>query len=238
EGLATLRSRLAKFAADHLGELGHASPEMPDGFNNRLEANWKPLLAIAEICGVGDEARTAAVTLSCRPEEASIRIELLKDMVVIVKERNDGRMHSDDIVNGLVGMENRPWGEWGYRNPKPITKHQIANLLKPLGIQPEQMKIGGVNRNGYALEALEPALTRYQVSTSLPSLKNKELGEICPETLEAEVESQIPLHPLEMQAGRAVESQKAPKGRSVPLCDHCGGVEEHGNSLWSETRDG
>src|SRR5262249_51564053 len=76
------------------------------------------------------------------------------------------------------------------------------------------------------------------VSTSLPSLKNKELGGICPSTLEAEVESQILLNRLEIKAGRAVESQKAPTGRSLPLCDHCGGVEEHGNSLWSEERDG
>ena len=71
---------------------------VPDGFNNRLEANWKPLLAIAELCGKGEEARAAAKTLSHRASETSVRIELLRDLVSVLHSKGVERMHTQPLA--------------------------------------------------------------------------------------------------------------------------------------------
>jgi hypothetical protein len=233
--LADLRSRLARFALDNTEQLKGARPKMPEGFNNRLEANWKPLLAIAERCGVGEEARAAAVTLSRRSDEASIRVELLSDIVGILEKRGADRMHSEDIVSALVAMENRPWAEWGYRNPKPITKNQLAALLKPLNVKSRQIKLGGENLWGYELSSLKPVLARYQsvptceegvsqVATSLPPYENKGLRGIPNTTGGDEVVFQNPPNPLEIKAGSAVAFQNAPRGHSLTRCSACDGA--------------
>jgi putative DNA primase/helicase len=59
--LADLRSRLARFAQDNMEALKRPAPAMPEGFSNRLAANWRLMLAIADLCGVGEKARTAAI---------------------------------------------------------------------------------------------------------------------------------------------------------------------------------
>jgi putative DNA primase/helicase len=53
DDLAQTRQQLARFAADYTEELRDCSPEMPEGFANRIAANWRLLLAIAELCGIG-----------------------------------------------------------------------------------------------------------------------------------------------------------------------------------------
>jgi hypothetical protein len=162
-GLAELRSQLARFAADNLETLERQrrSTLMPNGFANRLAANWRLILTIADLCGekIGKDAREAATALSRRGDEASLRIQLLRDVVGIIEVSKEKRLHSDDIVSRLGAMEDRPWAEWG-RAQKPITKNQLAKMLKPF-VAPEQLWIGQVNKNGYALEKLKPQLDRY-----------------------------------------------------------------------------
>jgi putative DNA primase/helicase len=48
---AELRRRLLRWADDNGAALATAAPEMPRDFHNRVRANWKLLLAIAEHCG-------------------------------------------------------------------------------------------------------------------------------------------------------------------------------------------
>ena len=79
-GLAELRSELARFAHDNIEQLRGARPKPPEGFYNRLAANWRLMLAIADLCGLGTEARAAAIKLSRRADEASLGVELLRDI--------------------------------------------------------------------------------------------------------------------------------------------------------------
>src|SRR5262249_30666235 len=62
----TLPRQLAALAQDSMGNLRAARPVVPDGFQNRLAANWRPLFAIADLCGGTwpGLARTAARALS------------------------------------------------------------------------------------------------------------------------------------------------------------------------------
>jgi hypothetical protein len=49
--LRMLRSQLARWATDRVEELSRARPTLPDGFENRLACTWRPLFAIANLCG-------------------------------------------------------------------------------------------------------------------------------------------------------------------------------------------
>jgi putative DNA primase/helicase len=148
--LAELRRQLARFAMDSIDALRDWSPRMPDGFSNRLEANWKMLIAIAELCGVAAEAREGAETLSRRSDEASLGVELLRDIRDEVFAGTD-RIRSQDLVNKLTAMEDRPWSDMPYTG-KQITHAQVARLLKPYGVKPDQVRFGEQTFKGYRLE--------------------------------------------------------------------------------------
>jgi hypothetical protein len=70
EAFYTLRQKAARFAADHGKALGKAKPTLPPGFDNRLAANWRIMLAIGDMAGGEYPAwsRTAAIKLSAQPE--------------------------------------------------------------------------------------------------------------------------------------------------------------------------
>ena len=56
-------------------------------------------------------------------------------------------------------MEDRPWPEW--RNGKPITTRQLAQLLKPFGITPDKWREGSKIVRGYTLNDCKDAFSRY-----------------------------------------------------------------------------
>ena len=78
-------------------------------------------------------------------------VQLLADIVAVMKDGKVDAMHSEDVAAALVELEGRPWAEWGYKSPRPITKNQVAAHLKPFSISPKQTFLNGRNRNGYRL---------------------------------------------------------------------------------------
>jgi hypothetical protein len=112
---------------------------MPEGFNNRLAANWRLILAIAELCGAGEKARAAATALSRRSDEASLGVELLRDIRGIFEQRDVDRIRSEELAHKLGDMADRPWAELPWTG-KPITQPQLAKLLKTYGIKPKQIR--------------------------------------------------------------------------------------------------
>ena len=113
EGLEEIRRKLARFAADNTEKLAALAKTvtLPEGFTNRLAANWRLLLAIAELAGMGPRAREAALVLSWRADEASLGVELLRDIRSIFEKRGVDRIRSEELVNKLGGMADRPWAE-------------------------------------------------------------------------------------------------------------------------------
>ena len=98
---------------------------------------------------------------------------LLGDLKVIFDRRRVEQLHSDDIIDDLVEMEERPWAEW--RNGKPITKNQLAKLLAGFEVHPKQVWSNSKNKGGYKLETLKPAFTRYLSPRVLDPLAGNEL---------------------------------------------------------------
>jgi Protein of unknown function (DUF3631) len=106
--LMMLRGQLARFAMDNTRELSEARPTVPDGFQNRLAGNWRPLFAVADLCG-GDwptKARAAAGALS-KEDAVSLYVQALAAIKAIFDARA-GRPH---VLSGYCGrlVGDRGW---------------------------------------------------------------------------------------------------------------------------------
>lgn len=161
--LEPLHRRAARWAADHLPALREADPEVPDELHDRDQDNWRPLLAIADHAG-GDwpeRGRRAARLISgCSDEnEETAAVQLLADLRQMFDQRGSDRLSSEEIVQALVEMEDRPWPEW--RNGRPLSKRQLANLLRPFGARPRVVREGRTTFRGYLVKDLLDPFERY-----------------------------------------------------------------------------
>ena len=161
--LERIRRKAARWTQDHMETLRAADPEVPEELNDRAGDNWRPLLAIADTAGGSwpERARKAAEVLSGAVQEgdASVRALLLADLRDLFTTRKVDELPSATIVDALKEMEEKPWPEW--KSGKPMTTRQLARLLSPFGVKPEQLWIDGGKTRGYRLAALEETFSRY-----------------------------------------------------------------------------
>ncbi len=162
--LRELASQAVRWVQDHEAVLRDAEPPMPRGVHNRRANNWRPLLSIADTAG-GQwpaRARAAAVALTrvAGDDTASIRVQLLEDLRTIFNEVGEDHLFSEEIVDRLHLMEDRPWPEYG-RQRKPITKNQVARILKPFAVAPGTVRREERTGKGYKLRTFEDLFARY-----------------------------------------------------------------------------
>lgn len=216
--LEPLRRRAARWAADHMAELGSMDPDMPDLGSDRAVDNWRPLLAIADVAGCEWPAlaRQAARTLqgAAGSDDGSVAALLLSDLRDLFAEQGSDRLASESIVAALGAMEDRPWPEW--RDGRPITTRQVARLLKPFGVHPLKYRVGAETARGYRREDLSDAFSRYLPGTCGTSLQN---GTFSSGTGSASVPLQKPVICREVP-GVPLETPEGPKeALSGPLED-------------------
>src|SRR5262249_8212884 len=135
EEFVELRRKLARFAADHTLTLREANPLLPPHFNNRLAANWRLLLAIAEHAGGKwpKQARDAPERLSDTARKPRLGGQWLEAMrTMFTAERKE--ITSQEVVDALVADPSSPWLE--YRGGSGITQRQVAHLLEQYDIAP------------------------------------------------------------------------------------------------------
>lgn len=188
--IETLRRKATRWVTDHLNELRDADPALPQGLNDRQADNWRPLLAIADATGGQwpDRAReTALLFCGQKKGEESLQVQLLEDLRELFADADE--LPSAEIVADLPKREDRPWPE--YRNGKPITVRQMAQLLKPFDISPGQLWIDGRNVKGYQRTSFEDAWARY-----LPN---------------------GPIEPIEPSGGKGLGVVPDPIGQSIPI---------------------
>ena len=160
---STIRRKLARWAADNVRIIKDLKPPQPPGFNNRLSANWKLLLQIAQHAGGGwpEQARRSAIYLSRAPYEPSVGVQLLAALrAMFTKNRTE--ITSEQVVQELVADPNSPWHE--YRGRGPITKNQVAALLRDYDIRPvvvHPTKRADFSRHGYRAAHFEDAFARF-----------------------------------------------------------------------------
>src|SRR5262249_30737960 len=72
---------------------------------------------------------------------------------------NPDRLSSAELCDALAAIEGRPWAEW--KGGKAITPNQLARLLKPFSIAPENVRVGCKVPKGYVRHRFEEAWQRY-----------------------------------------------------------------------------
>jgi putative DNA primase/helicase len=160
---AGLRRQLLRWADDHAAVLAKAKPEIPDGFHNRVRANWKLLLAIAEQVG-GDWKQQAwqaagAIERVKSTFESSIGVTLLGSIRTMFEPGVECLL-SRDMITNLTADPEQPWIE--YRHGKPITQKQLAGLLGQYGIISNTIHPPGLaDGKGYKRHQFEEAWGRY-----------------------------------------------------------------------------
>ena len=156
-----LRRRTARWAADHLEELKALEPDLPDLDNDRALDNWRPLLAIAEtVAGDWPErGRRAALALSGHEETDGAAVQLLADLRDLFTSKRADRLKSEEVVQALSAMEERPWPEW--RAGKPMSTQQLARQLAPFDVAPQTIRFADGTVRGYLLEQFHDAFARY-----------------------------------------------------------------------------
>ena len=90
-------------------------------------------------------------------DKQSTRILLLSDLRRLFEDREV--LSSKQIVTELGEMEERPWPEY-YRG-NPISARQVARLLSPFKIKPQQIWRHGNNERGYLKEDFTETFERY-----------------------------------------------------------------------------
>ncbi len=156
-----IRSKCYKWCKDNFDDLKKVKPKA-NLSSDRAMDNWHPLLAIAELIG-GDapkKAKSAMLTIEggadSDSDEGSL---LLKDVRDIFNDSDVEKMHSDELVEELNRLEERPWPYLAY---KGITQYELAKRLKPFGIISVQIKIDKVNKRGYNFFAIKRAHKQYK----------------------------------------------------------------------------
>jgi putative DNA primase/helicase len=234
--LAELASQAARWAADHQVTLGNADPKIPEALSNRAADNWLPLLAVAEAIGGDwpDKARKAAVVLQ-HADDDELGVRLLAD----IKDVFTGdALHSVDLVATLNDREGAPWAE--INRGKPLTQARLGALLRDFSIHAEQIKIAGINRNGYRLSQFEAAFNAYfapnaaspppQGSTASTELKHQEKNPFQGSTSELSgrpLESEIPIEKQSGRPGRPLKGGSDANGHGRgPTSDYDAAIEE------------
>ncbi len=157
-----LRQQCARFALDNAPAVAAAKPEFPSSLNDRATDIWEPLLVLADLAG-GDWpelARKAAVALTATAQDSNPIASLLLDIFLVFILDHGDRMFSKTLVEDLQARSaGRPWAE--ARNGKEITELWLAQQLRPYGIRPRNITIGGTQAKGYLFEDFKEASQRY-----------------------------------------------------------------------------
>jgi uncharacterized protein DUF3631 len=121
-------------------------PEMPLELRNRAADNWRPLIAIADLCGddYGRQAREAAIAMSGDTflDEDPI-VALLKDIRHVFNARGTDLIPSRELIDELAAPDDSPWGDWrgpiGDQQPHRLTQSELKRLLRPFHIRPRSI---------------------------------------------------------------------------------------------------
>lgn len=251
EEFADLRSRLMRWACDNSDAVANAKPEIPAGFNNRRRMNWRHLLAIAE--RIGGEWKGRALNAAKAIEQvhdtfdASIGMQLLAAIKVMLDASGDDRITSKRLLANLIEDETGPWLAFG-RSQKPITENAIARLLAPYEIKPKPIKLPGdpVAKRGYLKEWFADVFARHplplktedQTVTDEHSIDFNSLEQKSTVTERPTVTVVNPPSPLNAKDNHLVTVQKPEIERKG--CAQCGGEpdgrerkrEIRGQSVW------
>jgi len=142
----------------------------------------------------------------------------LGDIQTLFRKENTDRMASQDIVEALSELEERPWADW--KRGKPLGTNQLALILKNYEVKPKEIKINGRNLRGYKAEDLQDTFERYLVTpsqTATPLLCSNDAAfrEIQSATQQIEVAVENRLKPAPNKESSRVADQNTGRGANA-----------------------
>jgi Protein of unknown function (DUF3631) len=161
EGFRILQSKLLRWSTDTMATIKQVNPAMPEGFNNRQEKNFRLLFAIADLAGGNWPKRARKAALKLSPMEGpSPGRRLLADLRALFAEFGKA-LTSEETAALLSAREESEWANYCGRG-RPINKFEIAQLLKPYGIKPDNAVYrGGKQHRGYKAAWFERVWRHY-----------------------------------------------------------------------------
>lgn len=156
--LATLRDRLAAWAAERLDELAAAEPPLP--VEDRAADTWEPLVSLADAAGGHwpTTARAACTALVADAEQSdeSLIHRLLGDIRTSFAERGGPLfLPTRDLLWSLRGIDESPWND-----PRDsLTARKLAAMLREYKIEPKPGLDG--KARGYRIGHFADVFDRY-----------------------------------------------------------------------------
>lgn len=187
-----------------------ASPEMPEGLNDRAEDNWEALLAIAEAASEewARRARAAAVKLSgscVKVDDDSLGVILLSDIKKIFDEKEAINLTSEELIEELVKVDESPWAE--FNRGRQLTPQGLARLLGHFAIKPQRYFFGKERKRGYKREDFVDAWERF-----------------CPSFPSYSITSVQSVHAGQSHTENGVKIEKIAEKQPLNCVDTCGQI--------------
>ncbi|WP_249130150.1 DUF3631 domain-containing protein [Bradyrhizobium sp. AUGA SZCCT0283] len=154
------------------GAFLNTKPVLP--FKNRIADSWRPLIAVADLCGASEVndcpalAREAALEFNKSVRDEDPEIILIEHCISAFKSENVDRLRTEHLLAILHTYS--MWSEWeglkGSATSHPLTVHELATMLRDFGIRPRAFntlhrKPGDKTARGYFLAPFEAAWQLY-----------------------------------------------------------------------------
>jgi putative DNA primase/helicase len=169
-GFGELRCKLARFARDTVDIRITDDPFVPAELNDRAADCWRELLKVAEAAGGAWPKRAREAALQGEDgDEEDVKVLLLADIRDFFDDHpGSTRITGKEIVDYLVGIEGRPWNEWGKREI-PMTPTGLAHALSDFGIKTKNAKVNGKTPlKTYNPKDFEDVFSRYLPNKRYP----------------------------------------------------------------------
>lgn len=156
-----IKRQLVRFATDNESALFAIKIVDNPRLDDRSQDNWRPLLKLA--MNLGDDVfdATAEASEALAPtnhHEASLGIELLKDIKIILDSHKNINISTQSMLTNLLSKDDRPWRNY---QRKGLSAYDLSVLLKPYGIKPKQFKNKDQVVRGYGADDFIDAFKRY-----------------------------------------------------------------------------
>ena len=153
----------ARALGQELGEwMKSASLSLPTNIpvEDRAADVWEALIMVAD-AGGGHwpaAARTAAKVLTSKGPQASLGVQLLRDLQIVFGTKD--KMRSEEIVTALTELQDSPWQSF-HGDGVPLNFRDLAKLLKDYGVYSKDVWVGDRSWKGHTADDLRDAWERY-----------------------------------------------------------------------------
>lgn len=125
---------------------------------------WLPLFSVCAITAPDclAELQATAIRLAAAKaddEPGDYGILMLKDLREAFAQTDADRLSTSEILLTIKSNQDRPWGSWS--NGRGVNSQTLSRLLRPFGIQPQNIRLEDNVVKGYLRESLQEPWERY-----------------------------------------------------------------------------